>query len=117
MAKTNFKKQMLELNKRINNIPSLSESLSFAPVGEEMCEDDEMEMYDEEPSMPIEEPTMGDRNMEMPGKDVVDQIRKMALKAMAELADNTENSYYLVLKKIWQMADKNPEEGKMNKGE
>ena len=114
MAKTNFKKQMLELNKRINNIPSLSESLSFAPVGEEMCEDDEM--YGDE--MPEETPMPMDRSMgNVPGKDVVDQIRKMALRAMAELAEDTENSYYSVLKKIWQMADKNPEETKMSKGE
>ena len=118
MEKKTFKADIKKINKMSKNIPSLMESIHFSPEREmEMCEDDEMEMYDEEPSMPIEEPTMGDRNMEMPGKDVVDQIRKMALKAMAELADNTENSYYLVLKKIWQMADKNPEEGKMNKGE
>ena len=36
----------------------------------------------------------------------------MALRAMADLADNTEDSYYAVLKKIWQMADKNPEDEK-----
>ena len=82
----------------------------------EMDEMGDEEMYGEdemEPSMPMKEPMQE----ELPGKAIVDQIRKMALKAMAELADHTEDSYYLVLKKIWQMADKNPEEGKFNKAE
>ena len=118
MAKKTFKEEIKKINKMSKNIPSLMESIHFSPEREiEMCEEDDMEMYDEEPSIPMNEPSMGGNSMDIPGKDIVDQIRKMALKAMAELADNTENSYYLVLKKIWQMADKNPEEGKMNKGE
>ena len=111
MAKRNLKQDINEINKMSKNIPTLMETIHFSPEREmEMCESDEE--YPEE-EMPVEQP-MQDR-MTMPGKDIVDQIRKMALKAMAELADNTEDSYYLVLKKIWQMADKNPEEGKMNK--
>ena len=113
MAKRNLKQDINEINKMSKNIPTLMETIHFSPEREmEMCESDEE--YPEE-EMPVEQP-MQDR-MTMPGKDIVDQIRKMALKAMAELADNTEDSYYLVLKKIWQMADKNPEEGKMNKVE
>lgn len=113
MAKRNLKQDINEINKMSKNIPTLMETIHFSPEREmEMCEGDEE--YPEE-EMPVEQP-MQDR-MTMPGKDIVDQIRKMALKAMAELADNTEDSYYLVLKKIWQMADKNPEEGKMNKVE
>lgn len=113
MAKRNLKQDINEINKMSKNIPTLMETIHFSPEREmEMCEGDEEYPESELPvedSMPMEKP------MAMPGKDVVDQIRKMALKAMAELADNTEDSYYLVLKKIWQMADKNPEEGKMNK--
>lgn len=107
MAKRNLKQDINEINKMSKKIPTLMETINFSPEREmEMCEEDDV--YPEE-ELPMEQP------MAMPGKDIVDQIRKMALKAMAELADNTEDSYYLVLKKIWQMADKNPEEGKMNK--
>ena len=107
MAKRNLKQDINEINKMSKKIPTLMETINFSPEREmEMCEEDDV--YPEE-ELPMEKP------MTMPGKDIVDQIRKMALKAMAELADNTEDSYYLVLKKIWQMADKNPEEGKMNK--
>ena len=113
MAKRNLKKDINEIKKMSKNIPTLMETLNFSP-------DREMEMYEgdeeyPEEEMPVEQPMM--QKPSMSGKDIVDQIRKMALKAMAELADNTEDSYYLVLKKIWQMADKNPEEGKMNKAE
>ena len=115
MSKTNFKKEINNITKMSKNIPSLMESIHFSPEREmEMCEDDEMYGEEEmEPSMPMKEPIQE----ELPGKAIVDQIRKMALKAMAELADHTEDSYYLVLKKIWQMADKNPEEGKTKKVE
>lgn len=115
MAKRNLKQDINEINKMSKKIPTLMETINFSPEREmEMCEEDGV--YPEE-ELPMEQP-MGkpmEKTMAMPGKDIVDQIRKMALKAMAELADNTEDSYYLVLKKIWQMADKNPEEGKMNK--
>ena len=44
------------------------------------------------------------------GMAVVDTIRKMALKTMADLADNPEDPAYVVLKKVWQMCDKKPED-------
>ena len=117
MAKTSFKKQINELHNMTKKMPSLMETIEF---NHNLREDDDME-YDE---MPEEEPHMEEPHMEEPrmsmemphrGKEVVDQIRKMALKAMAELADNTEDSYYSVLKRIWQMADKNPAEDKNKK--
>ena len=43
-------------------------------------------------------------------KDIVDGIRKTALKAMADHADDVQDPYYIILKKIWQIADKNPDE-------
>lgn len=90
------------------------ETIHFSPEREmEMCEDEEDFEMEE---LPSNQP-MPEMKEELPGKAIVDQIRKMALKAMAELADHTEDSYYLVLKKIWQMADKNPEEGKIYKAE
>ena len=110
-----IKNEIKSIKQMSQNIPSLMESIHFSEVNEKEDMEDEM-LYDEmenEPSMGIEKPMQE----ELPGKAIVDQIRKMALKAMADLADHTEDSYYLVLKKIWQMADKNPEEGKVNKME
>ena len=112
MAKTNFKKQINEIHNMSKRMPSLMETIHFNPQLQEEDEMDYNEMPEEEPEM--RKPMMG---METPhrGKEVVDQIRKMALKAMAELADNTEDNYYSVLKRIWQMADKNPDEDKNKK--
>lgn len=130
MAKKNFKKDINEITKMSRNIPSLMETIHFSPERErEMYEEDNFE--NEEPELPMNEPEMGSEpemstpaepevgiNAPMEGKEIVDKIRKMALRAMADLADNTEDSYYSVLKKIWQMADKNPEEEKnKTKGE
>ena len=100
------------------------ETIHFSPERErEMYEEDEdfemepeMDMEEPQEEMPVQEPEMT-QETPMQGKEIVDQIRKMALKAMAELADNTEDSYYSVLKKIWQMADKNPEDEKNKKVE
>lgn len=121
MAKKNIRKEINEISKISKNIPSLMETIHFSPERErEMYEEDDFET--EEPEIPMETPEMDtptkpEIGMDTPveGKEIVDKIRKMALRAMADLADNTEDSYYSVLKKIWQMADKNPEDEKMKK--
>lgn len=41
----------------------------------------------------------------------IDDVRKTALKGMAQLADEPENWGYQTLKKLWQICDKKPEEG------
>ena len=126
MKKKNFKKDIMEISKISKNIPSLMETIHISPErerGMSIDEDDDFDEYeDEEPEMPSSMPEKPmnqpmQQDMPMQGKEIVDQIRKMALKAMAELADNTEDSYYSVLKKIWQMADKNPEDEKNKKME
>ena len=122
MAKKNFKKDIMEISKISRNIPSLMETIHISPEREREMYDEEDEFDMDEPEIQPETPKMGikheaSQEMPMQGKEVVDQIRKMALKAMAELADNTEDSYYSVLKKIWQMADKNPEDEKNKKME
>ena len=124
MAKKNIRKDINEITKISRNIPTLMETIHFSPERErEMYEEDEdfemepeMDMEEPQEEMPVQEPEMT-QETPMQGKEIVDQIRKMALKAMAELADNTEDSYYSVLKKIWQMADKNPEDEKNKKVE
>jgi len=40
----------------------------------------------------------------------VDDIRKKSLKGMAQLADNPDDERYQLLKKIWQICDKKPEQ-------
>ena len=131
MAKRSLKKEINEISKITRNIPTLMETIHFSPERERemtLPEEDEYEdMPMDEPTSPMSEPSMPEPQKDvqpelgveapMEGKEVVDQIRKMALKAMADLADNTEDSYYSVLKKIWQMADKNPEDEKNKKVE
>ena len=78
------------------------------------------EMPVEEPMMdePIDEPIGEEMPMNTPtpvkgstdGMNVVDTIRKMALKTMADLADNPDDPAYVILKKVWQMCDKKPED-------
>lgn len=75
-----------------------------------------------EDEMPVEEPMMDEpMGEEEPmetlapskgsdGMNVVDTIRKMALKTMADLADNPDDPAYIILKKVWQMCDKKPED-------
>ena len=43
-------------------------------------------------------------------KPLVDQIRVLALKGIAKLANNPTSSSYIMLKKIWQTVDKAAEE-------
>lgn len=40
----------------------------------------------------------------------VDDIRKKSLRGMAQLADNPDDERYQLLKKIWQICDKKPEQ-------
>jgi hypothetical protein len=40
----------------------------------------------------------------------VDDIRKKSLKGMAQLAENPDDERYQLLKKIWQICDKKPEQ-------
>ena len=82
---------------------------------EEMPEQDTMVS---EP-MPMDKPETHEQNpiaQDKPndGMVVVDTIRKMALKTMAELADNPDDPAYVVLKKVWQMCDKKPEDQNKN---
>ena len=102
MKKT-VKKNILEMKSLVNNMPkNINEALSFEGI------DDEMGDYDEE--APEEEP-MDEK--EEPGMDVmafVDDIRKKSLKGMASLAENPEDERYQLLKKIWQICDKKPEQ-------
>ena len=106
MKKT-VKKNINEMQTIVKNMPkTINEALRFEGP------DDEFESYDEEipeeePAEPIEKPK------EEPGMDVmafVDDIRKKSLKGMASLAENPDDERYQLLKKIWQICDKKPEQ-------
>jgi hypothetical protein len=108
-----MKKNVIRENiNKLKNISSkmpktINEAINFN-------EDDDMDMMDDEP---MEYEPMGDEPMEEPqadnGMDVmafVDDIRKKSLKGMAQLADNPDDERYQLLKKIWQICDKKPEQ-------
>lgn len=108
-----MKKNVIRENiNKLKNISSkmpktINEAINFN-------EDDDMDMMDDEP---MEYEPMDDEPIEEPqadnGMDVmafVDDIRKKSLKGMAQLADNPDDERYQLLKKIWQICDKKPEQ-------
>lgn len=116
MKKTNIKQNINEIKKISSKFPkSLNEALNFNEVeddNEEIGFEDEEEpevMHEREPE--IEQPM---NNASQKAKKLIDDIRKMSLRAMAELADTPEDENYLMLKKVWSMTDKKPEQDKNN---
>ena len=66
-----------------------------------------MDMFDDEQiEEPIDEPISKPEDSEMGADELINDIRKKALKAMANLADTPEDPNYEVLKKIFMMLDK-----------
>ena len=108
MKKKSIKTNITNLKNISSKMPkTINEAINFN-------EDDDMDMMDDEP---MEYEPMGDEPMEEPqadnGMDVmafVDDIRKKSLKGMAQLADNPDDERYQLLKKIWQICDKKPEQ-------
>lgn len=98
-----MKKNNIKTIKNISSkIPkSINEAINFNDI--EM-ENDDMDMIDVEE--PIEEPKKPMEDHEMDANELINDIRKKALKAMANLADTPEDPNYDVLKKIFMMLDK-----------
>ena len=110
MKKNSLKENINRLRNISSKMPkTIDEAINFQ-------EGDDMDMMDNEPiedepmdateETPIEKP-------EDSGMDVmafVDDIRKKSLKGMAQLADNPDDERYQLLKKIWQICDKKPEQ-------
>lgn len=107
MKKNELKENISEIKRLTSVYPkSINEALNFNKLEEEP--DDEMDMMGDEEA-PIDEPTHEDEG----GMDVmafVDDIRKKSLKGMASLAENPDDERYQLLKKIWQICDKKPEQ-------
>ena len=104
MKKT-VKKNITEMQNLVKNMPkTINEVLQFEGGDDELGYEEEMP--EEEPEEIVDEP-------KEEGMDVmafVDDIRKKSLKGMASLAENPDDERYQLLKKIWQICDKKPEQ-------
>ena len=115
MKKRTIKENIQLMKKTASKMPkTINESINFEGHDDDMMDD---EMLDEPEH---EEP----QECGMDVMSFVDDIRKKALKGMAQLADNPDDERYQLLKKIWQICDKKPEQqtafnnpGNPNKGQ
>ena len=110
-------------NKKISNFEKLERIASkFPRTINEAIQYEESDLNDNEyDDMDLEEPESvtepEQQQTETESMDVdkfIDDIRKQSLKGMAQLADNPEDEKYLLLKKIWQVCDRKPEQQKPN---
>ena len=112
MSKKEVKTNINEIKKISSKFPkTLKEALNFNET------DDSIETMEEPPVEPeIHQErhiTHEPKEMQSVGMNVaefVDDIRKKALRGMAELADNPDDEKYQLLKKIWAICDKKPEQ-------
>jgi len=106
MKKTTINENIKQLKKISSKMPkTINEAITFENDGEDVMDG---EMADDEM---IDEPQH--EEPQESGMDVmafVDDIRKKSLKGMAQLADNPDDERYQLLKKIWQICDKKPEQ-------
>lgn len=87
---------------------TINEAINFDDMQSEHNDMDTIEdepMHDEEP---MDAPAHEEDGMDVMA--FVDDIRKKSLKGMAQLADNPDDERYQLLKKIWQICDKKPEQ-------
>ncbi len=107
MKKT-VKTNITEMQNLVKNMPkTINEVLSFEDTNDELGYEDE-EVPAEEPEEIAEEPKEDEGGMDVMA--FVDDIRKKSLKGMASLAENPDDERYQLLKKIWQICDKKPEQ-------
>lgn len=106
-----LKENINEIKKISSIIPkNINEAMNFEqfeqPQGD-MYEDDEEELMDKHD---MGKNSDSSDNGVMDVMAFVDDIRKKALKGMAQLAENPDDERYQLLKKIWQICDKKPEQ-------
>ena len=112
MKKT-VKKNISEMKNLVKNMPkTINEMINFNGV-EEGYEDEEMPEEG-----PLDEPEVEEEPDQITASEhaaqLIDDIRKKALRAMADLADTPEDENYIMLKKVWQMTDRKPEQQQQN---
>lgn len=103
--KKEFKNNIKTINENIKEVEKLlKESMNF--YEEDSMEDENLNDFDEEEFEPTE------MNEPVENKNIdsyVDHIRKYALNGLSALCENPESEEYQMLKKIFQMCDKKPE--------
>ena len=103
--KKEFKNNIKTINENIKEVEKLlKESMNF--YEEDSMEDENLNDFDEEEFEPTE------MNEPVENKNIdsyVDHIRKYALNGLSALYENPESEEYQMLKKIFQMCDKKPE--------
>ena len=113
MKKT-VKKNIKEMKNLVKNMPkTINEMINFNDVSEEGYDDEEMPEEG-----PLDEPDVEEEPDQITASEhaaqLIDDIRKKALRAMADLADTPEDENYIMLKKVWQMTDRKPEQQQQN---
>lgn len=113
MKKT-VKKNISEMKNLVKNMPkTINEMINFNDVSEEGYEDEEIPEEG-----PLDEPEVEEEPDQITASEhaaqLIDDIRKKALRAMADLADTPEDENYIMLKKVWQMTDRKPEQQQQN---
>ena len=114
MKKT-VKKDITEMKNLVKNMPkTINEIISFEG------DDADLDGFEEEvPEQgPLDEPEVEEEPDQITASEhaaqLIDDIRKKALRAMADLADTPEDENYIMLKKVWQMTDRKPEQQQQN---
>jgi len=106
MKKKTIKENIQQMKKVSSKMPkSINEAINF---GEQPYEEDEELMGDELTDEPETQDEPEEKGMDV--MQFVDDIRKKSLRGMAQLADNPDDERYQLLKKIWQICDKKPEQ-------
>ena len=106
VMKKTVKKNINEMRDLVKSMPkTINESLDFSGEGD-MYEEEETP--EEEPVGIEDEPDQATASEH--AAQLIDDIRKKALRAMADLADTPEDENYIMLKKVWQMTDRKPEQ-------
>lgn len=105
-------KKQISINEEVNRINQIIENAN--KIMEGLYLDDEYEPEGDDTFQPSEHMPQEGEPMAQPEEspaekcELVDTIRKMALKGMGDLADDPESEDYQILKKIWQFAEKKP---------
>ena len=112
----NVKDSLKKMKSLVKHMPkTINEAIDFNDDGVEMGVNDSYDGVPETEGAPegvvsgveTEENVMNGASER--AKQLIDDIRKKALRAMAELADTPEDENYIMLKKVWQMTDRKPE--------
>lgn len=103
MKKSSTRKTINEMRHFAKAMPTtINEMINFEG------EDEGMPFNDEEDEIEPHKEIKDEGNFDV--MQFVDDIRKKSLKGMAALAENPDDERYQLLKKIWQICDKKPEQ-------